>query len=164
MTWRTHAQDMVLQYGADDRWSGAFANAQEHAAAWARSRDRLLMGCCGRRPAAWWQYEAGDLRYPGFNREKSVLYMARRLSEPEVAELETRWRAEFERAWSAGFLYCDGAGPVFTGPVARKKHFRWADIPPALVKQWTAQRRRRNRTVRRLEKVAAEPAEPPTAA
>ena len=37
-------------------------------------------------------------------------------------------------------------------------HYQWADIPRALVKQWTAQRPRRSRTIRELD--ATRPAEP----
>ena len=41
---------------------------------------------------------------------------------------------------------------------AMHTHYQWADIPRALVKQWTAQRPRRSRTIRELD--ATRPAEP----
>ena len=54
----THEQDMVLQYGADDRWADAFRDEDEHRDAWIRNRDRLLAWYQhGHRPAAWWQFE-----------------------------------------------------------------------------------------------------------
>jgi Protein of unknown function (DUF3551) len=35
------------------------------------------------------------------------------------------------------------------GAPARRAHYRWADVPLELVKEWTTQRRRQSRTIRR---------------
>jgi hypothetical protein len=155
-----HAQQMVLQYGADPRWD-AFHTEEEHRDAWIRNRDRLLAGYRhGRRPAAWWHFEA-PIKYPGYEREQSTLYAARLLSEAERDELVTWWKEQYERAWSAHFFHCEGPGRIFEGPAGRRKHFKWADIPKGLLVEWTKERRRRSRTIRELEEAAEHPA--PTA-
>ena len=82
-----HGQDMILQYGHDERWA-AFRSEAEHRDAWIRNRDRLLAWYRhGRRPQAWWQFEA-PFRYPGYDREQSTLYTAGLLTAEELAELE----------------------------------------------------------------------------
>ena len=152
-----HAQDMTLQYGPDPRWD-AFRDAAEQRNAWIRNRDRLLAWYRhGRRPAAWWQFEA-PIRYPGYDKEQSTLYAAGLLTAEECAELDDFWRKEFERAQQPDFFHCEGPGQFLKGEPAKRAHYQWADIPRALVKQWTAHRRRPSRTIRELE--ATSPAEP----
>ena len=80
------------------------------ATAWARNRDRLLAGYRhGRRPMAWWQFEAGDLRYPGYDREQSTLYRAGLLGEEERAELAGILARGVRESVGARFL--DGLAP-----------------------------------------------------
>ena len=147
----SHEQEMVLQYGAEERWAEAFATEDEYRDAWIRNRDRFLAWYChGRRPAAWWQFEAGDLRYPGYDREQSTLYRAGLLGEEERAELLGFWREEFEKASAPDFWTALRPNCILEGEPARKAHIRWADIPRELVREWTAQRRRRERTIGKL--------------
>lgn len=111
----------------------------------------------GRRSHIWWQFEAGDLQYPGRDRERSVLYEAGLLTESESSVLVAQWRREFERAWRPAFFYCEGPDAFFHGVVARRKLYRWADIPRALVRKWRSQRRRRSQIIRKLEEAAEHP-------
>jgi hypothetical protein len=154
----THAQDMMLQYGPADRWADAFRDEDEHRDAWIRNRNRFLAWYRhGRRPMAWWRFE-GPFPYPGYDAEPAALYEADLLGEEEAAELLSDWRREFERMYKPDFFHCDGPGRILAGEAARKAHLKWAGIPRGLLKQWTRGRRRRGRTIRKLE-AAAVPAE-----
>jgi hypothetical protein len=132
---------------AQELWLGAGANGSvfqaedERREAWLKHKDRLmeLWGKGGRRPLAWWLYEAGDLDYPGYDFERSVLFEAGLLTETEQAELVTCWRHEFDRACAPDFFICLGPGRFLEGEEAREAHCRWADIPAALVEQWRRQ-------------------------
>jgi hypothetical protein len=147
----THDQTMILLYGYDPRWSSAFCTEEEYQEAWMRNRERILASYRhGRRPQAWWVLEA-PIEYPGYDREQSVLFETGLLDEVEAAELAAWWREQYERAWSAHFFHCDGPGRIFEGAIARRKHYKWADIPRSLLKEWTAERRRRGKTIRNLE-------------
>jgi hypothetical protein len=158
-----HPQEMVLRYGEDPRWD-AFHSEEEHRDAWLRNRDRFLAQYrYGRRPQAWWQFEA-PIPYPGYDCEQSTLYDAGLLGDEERAQLVSEWRQEFEKAQVRGFTYCAGfAKPGATvatwlkGAAARRAHYRWAAIPRELLKEWMSQRRRRSKTIRKLE--TASPAE-----
>jgi hypothetical protein len=153
---------MVLQYGAEERWAAAFHDEAEHRDAWERNRDRFLARYChARRPAAWWRFES-PTAYPGHDREQAALYEAGLLAPEERAELEGWWREQFQRMYEPGFFHCDGPGQVLVGEAAKRAHLKWAGVPRSLVRKWTAQRRRRSKTIRGLE--AASPAEPPAAA
>jgi len=89
---------------------------------------------------AWWEFEAGDLRYPGYDRERSFLFERGLFADAERAELVPHWREEFDRAHSPGFFHCAGPGKFLDGDAARRAHFAWADIPSSLVDAWTAER------------------------
>jgi hypothetical protein len=136
----SHAQQMWLRYGWDERWDDAFDSEAEYAEVWALHRERLLAACRhGRRPMAWWALEA-PIPYPGHEHEQVVLYEARLLAPDERAELVTEWREEFEKAQAADFWFCLGSGRSLKGAPARRAHYRWANIPRELVREWTAQR------------------------
>ena len=129
----THGQDMMLQYGYDERWADAFDSEEEHRDAWIRNRDRLLAWYRhGRRPAAWWQFEA-PFRYPGYDRERAVLFEAGLLSEGEARELQDWWRSEFERIFEPSFFHCSGPGHILKDESARKAHIRWMGAPSRLI-------------------------------
>ena len=104
-----------------------------------------LFAMRGRRPVAWWQYDA-PIPYPGQDLERSALYEAGLLGEQEREQLVTEWREEFERAQVPGFGFCAGLRPEGRGALwltdaeAREAHHVWADIPASLVEQWRAQR------------------------
>jgi hypothetical protein len=131
---------MTLVYGPDPQWA-AFVSDEQCREVWLRHRGRLMeqFGSHGRRPMAWWRYEAGDLRYPGHDREQSTLYEAGLLAEAERAELLVHWREEFDRAHGPHFFHCAGPGRILHGAAARRQHFKWADIPRALVAAWHAE-------------------------
>jgi hypothetical protein len=129
----------------------AFRLEQEKREAWVRHRERLMVWLAknGKRPMGWWQFES-PIPYPGSEREQSTLFEAGLLAEDEGRELVAWWKAEFDRAWDEHFFFCSGPNQFFEGPVARRKHYRWADIPPRLIKQWASEYKRRSRTIRAL--------------
>jgi hypothetical protein len=142
-----------------DLWLGpaadqppAFASDDERRALWLRHRDELMnwYGGHGHRPMAWWRYYSGDIRFPGPDRERSTLFEAGVLSERERVELVKDWRVEFDRAHAPDFFLCEGPGRFLYGAAARCAHFEWADIPCALVDDWTAARCRSAETIRAL--------------
>jgi hypothetical protein len=143
-----------------DLWMGpaahrplSFDSDEQRRQLWFRHRDRLMQwfGSRGRRPMAWWRYEAGDLRYPGYDREQSTLWEAGLLAEAERTELLAFWREEFDRACAPGFSECKSQGSVLYGTTARRSRWRWADIPRSLLLAWLAERRRSARTIRELQ-------------
>jgi hypothetical protein len=133
----------------------AFASEEERRAAWLRHREQiLLLSAPGRRPQAWWAYEA-PVAWPGLGCERSALYAADGiLSEAEKLELEAYWHEEFDRAQEEGFWICMAPNEILEGRAARRAHYRDVDIPAALVKKWTAERRRQVQAIRRLEAMA----------
>ena len=137
------AQELWLGAGAD---GSVFATEDERHAAWRKHRDRLmeLWGKGGRRPLAWWCFEAPDDLDYDYASEKSTLYEAGLLTETEKAELVARWRREYDRACRPGFFICMGPGRFLEGEEAREAHHRWADIPVTLIEQWTAERRQQD--------------------
>ena len=144
-----HLQEMVLVYGEDPRWADAFDDEEAQREAWIRNRERILAGYRhGRRPMAWWTFEA-PIPFPGYERQQSVLFEAGLLGQNEAATLVSEWRRQFERAYEPGFFHCAGPGRIFEGASARRQHFAWAGIPRALLAQWTKERRRRTRVVRK---------------
>src|SRR5262245_33126190 len=72
-----------------------FTSTEELRDAWARGRAVVmrLWGSHGRRPQAWWCFEAPDLglKWPGYDHEQSYLYEHNVLSEAEQVELEREW-------------------------------------------------------------------------
>jgi hypothetical protein len=61
-------------------------------------------------------------------------------------------------------MFCIGqAKPTDTfaswlkGEPAKKAHLKWAGVPHSLIRKWTAQRRRRSKTVRALEEAGEQP-------
>jgi hypothetical protein len=138
----------------------AFESDEHRRAMWFRYRDRIMRQWAkgGRRPVGWWLYEAHEkgLRYPTSQYERSVLWEAGVLGEEERAQLESEWKREWERCWDdPHFFHCAGPDKNFTGDEARVRHLVWADVPPALVDLWLAERERRGRVVRDLETEAA---------
>src|SRR5262249_52527742 len=83
------------------------------------------------------------------------------LTPEERAELEVEWRQDFEDAQAPDFWLCVGPGENLSGAAARRAWYRDRGIPRALLKRWSAARRRRDRTVRKLaEPTAANAATP----
>jgi hypothetical protein len=102
-----------------------FGSTEELEQAWQTHRDEVmrLFGRSGRRPQAWWCFDAPELglQWPGFDRERSCLYDNGVLDEGEVAELVRFWRREFDRD-------------------RKPAHLNWADVPHSLRRQWQAER------------------------
>jgi hypothetical protein len=136
------AAEMDLWLGPSPYLAPAFDSDEQRRELWFRHREQMMeqFGSRGRRPQAWWRYEAGELRWPGRDRERSTLYEAGLLGEEERAELLAYWREQFDRAHDPGFFHCGGPGQFLEGEAARRAHFAWADIPPALVEAWSAER------------------------
>src|SRR5262249_28644407 len=150
------SQMQELWLGPNPSHGSLFSSREELQAAWEKHRDEVmrLWGSHGRRPMAWWEFDAGDLKHPGYSRERSTLWRAGVLTEAEKAELERDWRREFETAQTPDFTMNTGC-EILTGDRARTAHYRWADVPHELVKRWEkAERRRRVRQGTPLEEVA----------
>jgi hypothetical protein len=133
----------------------AFESEQERHATWVRYRNWVMAKFAnhGRRPDAWWRYEAPVPRPRDRDLEPPLLYRLGLLSEDELAVLMFEWRAQFDKAQQSEFEFCIGhkkRGDTFAtfleGSAARRAHYKWACIPPELVKQWSEERRRRTRT------------------
>jgi hypothetical protein len=133
-----------------------FRDREELAQAWGLARDYMLktFGRPGRRPRAWWAFEA-TIPYPGYDRELSTLYEAGALDTEERAALERGWRAEFESAFDPDFFVAVSPNEILEGPPARRVQFASVDIPRSLVKKWTAERKRQDKTIRKLAVEAA---------
>jgi hypothetical protein len=145
-------QELELWLGPSG--DSAFASDEDRRAAWFRyGRDRLMPHfSSGRRPQAWWRYEA-KLPYPGIDRERSVLYVEGQLTEAEARELLKFWRAEFERANAPDFVF-HWNGRLLRGAVARRAHYSWADVPLEEAVTWTRERRRAARAIRAMAPAA----------
>jgi hypothetical protein len=121
-------------------WLGPLAGDEEERRLWFEHRTRLLewFGGNGRRPQAWWRYEA-PFKYPGFSREKSALWEAGLLGAEEAAQLEQEWREEFVRSLAPDFSFHDGPRGILTGREAHIAHLVFHDVPAELVERWAAE-------------------------
>ena len=88
----TRDQVQELWLGPSPRRGSLFRTREELRAAWDRGRDYVMAtwGRNGRRPQAWWEFEAPalGLRWPGVDRERRVLYEAGVLGAEEIAQLK----------------------------------------------------------------------------
>jgi hypothetical protein len=137
----TASQEQELWLGPSPYWGSLFTDEEHVRAAWLQHRTRLLelFGSHGRRPLAWWSFEA-PIKHPGYDRERSTLYEAGLLAEAERAELLRYWHGQFDRARAPDFFCCMAPGRILHGEAARRAHFEWADIPRPLVEAWNAER------------------------
>lgn len=137
-------QEMALWLGVGRNGSFPFADEDEAAELWVRHKPRIMEAHArnGRRPYAWWVYEAETLGldYPGYETEASYLYEHGQLGAEETASEVAYWREQFERCHEPGFGYCSGPGEWLHGREAREAHMAWADIPRSLVEKWTRER------------------------
>lgn len=127
----TFSELQELWLGAHPTTGSCFRSREELVAAWAAGRGVVmrLWGSHGRRPMAWWEFEAGNLKHPGYSRERSTLWRAGVLTEAERVEVETEWRREFDAAKGKG-------------AAARREHYEHHDIPLELVEKWTPQKKK----------------------
>jgi len=91
----------------------------------------------------WWDYES-PVPFPGFSLERSTLVVYDLLSEDEGIELVLQWEQDFAQAQEPGFFSVKN-GKVITGPEAKRRHYRWADIPSVLVREFRREYRRQRR-------------------
>jgi len=145
----THTQTMELWLGPSHSGS-SLENDEHRRAMWFRHRDKLMgwWGKGGRRPQGWWWYESSQFglhRYPTSQYERSVLRETPGvLGATERADLEREWRCAWDRCWEQhDFFHCAGPDKIYSGDEARVRHLAWADVPPALVDKWLAERERR---------------------
>ena len=112
---------------------------------WLRHRERMLVSArAGWRPTEWWEYEA-TIPWPGSDNETVALYDAGLLTDEEIAELMPFWRAQFERANSPSFFFVRGPQDYLEGEPARRAHYRWAQIPRAVLTELREEERRRKK-------------------
>jgi hypothetical protein len=128
----TRLQEMELWLGSHR--GSLFASEEERRRLWFENRDRLMgyWGNNGRRPQAWWRFEA-PFKYPGFNRERSALWEANLLGTSEARTLEERWRSAFEESLSSGFTF-----QGLSGWDAHIAFLVFNDIPSDLAELWAA--------------------------
>ena len=146
-TTMTHTQQLELWLGPGNGGSSFESDDHRHEV-WFRYRDELMRqwGSHGRRPLAWWQFEAPEkgLRFPGYAHERSALYeFTDILSAEERAELEAGWRREFDRSFDEHFFVNLEPGKICSGEEARWRHWLFVDLPPPLVDKWLAEREQR---------------------
>src|SRR5262249_24816632 len=130
-----------LELWLDPGRSGStFAGDATRRRAWKENRDRLmkLFANGGRRPQAWWAFEA-KFKFPGFNREKSALWESGLLGAAEARELEQDWYDEFAKSLEPGFTFHDYSGHYLTGHAAHIAHLVFHDCPAALAEQWATE-------------------------
>ena len=121
-----------------------FASDEARRAAWLLHRERLagvLPSAPGRRAQAWWRFDS-PIPWPGYEAERSTLYLAGLLDVEEKAALETEWRRDFERGCDPGFAISLRPDEHLTGAAARRALWADIDIPRELVRKWTAERKR----------------------
>jgi hypothetical protein len=161
----SHAETMSLWLG-EDPYNPAFPDDDSRRAAWVENRDYLMAVCCvhpGGRPDAWWSFESP------VPRPKDDAYCAAALWEVdgllddiERAALEAEWRRQFDKAQASDFAYCTSDPENWLkGAPARRAHYKWCGLPRALVRQWSAERRRSRRIIKKLADEAQEPPAPP---
>jgi hypothetical protein len=139
----TSAQYWFLICGPKGDFDNAFDDEAEVLAAWAQHREQILARYQGngRRPWGFWAIDHPELRWRGYDRQRSTLCRAGLLGAQEKAELVVWWRQQYDRAWSE----YDGE------PGARRKHLRSVDVPANLVRQWDGERRPRGKAIRKFE-------------
>ena len=140
----TNAQWWELQLGPNPSGS-VFTSREELKSAWERAREKMMASLSpGRRPCAFYEFEWSGRRPPYFE-EQSTLWRLGKLTPEEQITLEHEWKVEFDRAQAPDFTLNDGSDELLKGDCARAAHYRWADIPAALIRRWQAAARRRAR-------------------
>jgi hypothetical protein len=135
---------MELIYGPSPTMGSYFDSREALQAAWTEMRDELLARANpGRRPQAFYEFEFDDPR-PRYSEERSVLWQMNLLSAAERVVLEAEWKEQFQKARGMGAQ-------------ERREHLAHHDVPAELIREWTAERRRRPRAVRNLTAASGAP-------
>src|SRR6516164_7223274 len=125
----TYGQLQALWLGVG-HYGSLFRDEEELRDTWARGRSVVMRIWAnnGRRPQAWWYFDAPGLglKWPGYDRQQSYLFTAGVLAEAECDELLRFWRREFEFAQTPDFSLNDGK-QILQGDRARAAHYAWAD-------------------------------------
>ena len=140
-----------LWLGPNSNEGSLFRSREELHAAWLEHRDEVMAewGSNGRRPAAWYEFEAPPDLHDDYDRERSQLYERGLLGIDEAARVQAEWRQEFDRAQTR-----------FRTDAERRRYYCEIDLPDSLRKEWEAERRRRRKTVRARKDPPAQDAEP----
>jgi hypothetical protein len=121
----TSLQEMELWLGPSHHIGSTVRDDDQRRRLWVENRDRFmqLFAHGGRRPMAWWQFEA-PFKYPGFNLERSTLWAAGLLGAAEARTLEQDWREEFNRSLAPDFTFGS-----LTGRAAHIAALVFHDVP-----------------------------------
>jgi hypothetical protein len=131
----TSLQEAELAWGVSPRIGPTVQDEDEARRLWVQNRARFmqLFAHGGRRPMAWWRFEA-PFKYPGFHLERSTLWAAGLLEPAEARELEASWREEFNRSLAPDFTFGD-----LTGRAAHIAALVFHDVPAALAERLAAE-------------------------
>jgi hypothetical protein len=133
-------EKMELAIGVGNLGS-VFSSEEERRQAWLMAKHELLARAQpGKRPWAWWRYEAPGLglKYD-CSHERSVLWRAGLLSETERAALEVEWLDEWGRCTQRNFMISRPfPDEPITGEAAKRRHLEWCDCPAELAEMWDA--------------------------
>jgi hypothetical protein len=136
----TDLQEAELAWGVSHRLGPLFSSDDEAREAWFLNRPRLmsLFAFGGRRPQAWWKFEA-KIPWPGFSLERSTLWEAGLLGKAEARQLEHDWHSEFVQSLAPGFTFRERDGHYLTGHAAHVANLVFHDVPVALAEQWASE-------------------------
>ena len=120
---------------------------------WRRHRETMMRNQYpGSRPEEWWLYER-QTQQP--SHQAAALYAMGELAGAELDQVMGEWRQTYEHALRSGFSYNNGAGGWREGGAARRAYYRWAGIPPDVVRKWDIERRRQAKVIRTLARAPA---------
>src|SRR5262245_5674805 len=106
-------EELDLLLGTDTD-GPVFLDEDERREAWEQHRDYVMArwSSHGKRPLAWWDYEAPIPRPRDPEYEEAALWEAGLLTPKEAHVLETRWREEFDRCHKPEWIgHCAGIKP-----------------------------------------------------
>jgi len=148
-----HLEELDLWLGIEGGTKSAFPTNELRRAAWFQHRDWITARhkADGFRCIGWWHYEAPIELPPGGENMAAALFEAGLLEEGERSRLIVRWCSEFEQ------------GQALQG-ASKRAYLREAGIPRSLLREWSAERKRRARTIRDLEAASKSTAPPGDAA
>jgi hypothetical protein len=149
-------EKLSLEYGEAHHRPG-FGDDAKRRAAWLRHRQWMLARCRdGRRPAAYWDYEAPIPEPDDCSYRQAALWTAGLLTLEERQQLQATWRAAFEEAQARDFCVVVAPGELLKGEAARRAWYQNYGIPRQLLRRWTQAHRRADKTIRKLTALVPE--------